>query len=246
METQKIKKGQMQVARIIIFMVFTLFVFNKSNGQIISGEFKVIDNLSSVKEIGITYNFKPNGIFRHVIHEHMNKKTISGGNFKTKGDTLILDYKPLKKKILAGLSYLKKKDLQDSNRFFSNIQVVNSKGNPQAGVNLLIKNRDENIVIGFSSNNQGKYPTLSIYDSYIQYLTFSFLGHREITINADSLFGLETKLRVQLQDDSVIWADTKKSVRFVFKKSTDGLKLNPLDGYKKAPLQLTKISTKLY
>lgn len=238
MESHKLKMERMQVVKKYISLLFIFFCFIEGKGQTIEGDFKVINSSISVKDIGITYSFKPNGIFRQTFYEHLNKKTISGGNFRTKGDTLILDYKPLKQDMAKNIVYIKKQKLKDSTRFFSSIQILNSKGNPQAGVNLLIKNKNEEIVLGFSSNTEGEYPTMSIYDSYIQYLTFSFLGHKEVTINTDSLFGLDSKINVQLEANAVSYTDTIKSVRFLFKKISDDLTLIPLNGNKKKPLTL--------
>jgi hypothetical protein len=240
METHKLKMERMQVVKIHILLLFIFFCI-EGKGQTIKGDFKLINSSTSVEDIGIMYSFEPNGIFRKIIYEHLNKRTISGGNYRIKEDTLILDYKSLKQDSAKNLVYIKKEKLKDSTRFFSNIQILNSKGNPQAGVNLLIKNKDEVIVMGFSSNNEGEYPTLSIYDSYIQYLTFSFLGHQEISINTDSLFGLNTKIRVQLESSSVSYTNTTKSLRYLFKQHNDSLSLIPLNGNNMESLILKKM-----
>ena len=240
METHKLKMVRMQVVKILI-SIFFIFLSVEGKGQTIHGDFKVTNISTSVQDIGIIYSFVPNEVFRKTTYKHLNK-TVSGGNFSIEGDTLILDYKPLERKSTEDLVYIRKDKLVDSTRFFSKIQILNSKGTPQAGVNLLIKNQEGDVVMGFSSNNQGAFPVLSVFDKYIQYLTFSFLGHQEVTLNTDSLFGLDTKIRFQLKSNSVTYTNTAKSEKYLIQQNVDSLSLIPLNNNKLESLKLKKIA----
>ncbi len=63
MEILKHKKGQMQDVKIIIFLNLFIFSIYLCDAQEIYGKYQLIDASISSMEIGVTYNFQPNGVF---------------------------------------------------------------------------------------------------------------------------------------------------------------------------------------
>lgn len=136
---------------------------------------------------------------------------------------------------------ISKDELVDQENLASNIIVFNSKGKPQPGVNLLLHNKDKKIVTGFSSDEEGKYPPVSIQDPYIKFLTFSYLSHKEFSISTDSLFGYSTKIEVQLKDSNETFNNPDKIVKFIITNRTEeGFQLQPLNGNHDSIISLKK------
>lgn len=183
MEIQKLKWAPMQdVRNIIIISLFLISCWNLSS-QEIAGLYQLVNPALMVGDIGVTYDFKQDGSFENITYEHLGKTSITGGDYHLAGDTLILEYKKLGTNLQIETKLKTKKELKDPSVLFSNIKVFNSKGEPQSGVNLLIQNKEKELVTGFSSDKAGEFPSLSIYDNYIQYFTLSWIAHREVSIH---------------------------------------------------------------
>ena len=107
-----------------------LFIFTIStNAQKIAGLYKVDDVNLIVADIGQSYSFEKDGTFKNIIHEHLGQKTISGGNYELKGDTLELNYTRIKATPPDRINILQKERLKLSDTSFhpafSNFLVMN-------------------------------------------------------------------------------------------------------------------------
>ncbi|CAM4063437.1 hypothetical protein GILI108418_02380 [Gillisia limnaea] len=109
-------------------------------------------------------------------------------------------------------------------------------------MNLLVQNKEKKIVTGFISNDDGEFPQLSIYDHYIQYLTFSWIGSREISIPADSLFGYRTEIEVHLKESAVTYYNPDMKIYYLItRRSRDRLELKSLVGKQEQSIILRKL-----
>lgn len=241
MEIQKLKRVPMQDVRKIIIISSLLISYWNIWSQEITGLYQLVDPALMAGDIGITYDFKRDGSFENNTYGHLGKTSITGGDYHLAGDTLILKYKHLGTSLQSEIKLKTKKELKDPSVLFSNIKVFNSKGEPQSGVNLLIKNKEKEIVTGFSSDKEGEFPPISIYDNYIQYFTLSWIAHREVSIHTDTLFGYTTNIEVYLKDSSVTYNNPGKTIKFLITNRTaQGLYLKPLNGPKETGIKLRK------
>lgn len=233
----------MQDANKLIILYFFLFSCFVSMSQEITGIYQLVDQSLVVADAGVTYNFKSNGTFEKSTHEHLEKKYIFGGEYSLRGDTLILKYENIGANPLSEAKLNTKEKLNTSEILNSEIRVFNSKGDPLPGVNLLMQNKEKALVMGFSSDKEGKFPSISIHDNYIQYFTLSFLALKEISINTDSLFGYKTNIEIYLRDSTVTYGNTVKSVKFlILDRTRKSLELQPLNGASNSCLELRKIN----
>ncbi len=223
----------MQDVKIIIFLNLLFFSIYLCDAQEIYGKYQLIDASISSMEIGVTYNFQPNGVFENISHEHLGEKIISGGNYTVNKDTLILTYKNLKSNSNCSKNIIEKERIDSSNILFADLQVFDSKGKPQIGVHLLLKTKDKNIILGFSSDSEGKFPPLYIYDPYIQFLDLSFVGYNDVSINTDTLFGFDTEFKINLNNSSETYSDHEGTYKFIIKNlDSKGIELVSFPGKK--------------
>ena len=100
-----------------------------------------------------------------------------------------------------------------------------------SGVNLLLRNKDKDVIMAFMSNDKGFFPNLSIYDRCINELHVSALGKQETSIKTDSLFGFRTRIKIFLEDASKIKISKETTEKYLIKKMTDQeIELLSLDG----------------
>ena len=195
------------------------------NAQIIIGSYKVEDNAMTIADTGRTFDFENDGTFYETIYEHLGKRTISGGNYILKGDNLILNYHKLSNPLPNPMNIVNSEKLKMSsdssfNPLFTEIKVFNSNGNPQTGVNLVLLNNDKKPVLAFSSDSIGNFPYLSLYDKYITDFQLSFIGHKEVSIKTDSLFNYRTNIEIKLNDSSLQYENTEKTITYFISKLT--------------------------
>lgn len=242
METQYHKKELMQVVKnITLFSIFLLFNY-AMNSQNIVGSYYLIDQTVVAGDLGSTLIFEMDGTFKRVAFEHLGEKSIAGGYYRVEGDTLFLEYKPQGINFQSEIKLIDKKDLNDPGILFAEIKVFNSNGDPQPGVNLLIQNKEKKLVTGFSSNKEGNFPPLSMYDNYIQYFIISWIGHREVTIPAESLFGYSTNIEVHLKDSTVTYDNSDKIIKLIIiKRNVEGLELQQMNEDNGTVLKLKRI-----
>ncbi|RKS55770.1 hypothetical protein BC962_0740 [Gillisia mitskevichiae] len=232
----------MQLFKHAIFITLTFFCFSLIEAQEISGEYKLFDSKIIASDIGVVYNFNENGTFTNITHEHLGEKTISRGDYYINNDSLILNYKKLEGENKKSLEFIKKKKLDSQDRFFADLQIFNSKNFPQSGVNMLLQNKNKKNVMAFSSDENGKFPALVITDNYIQYLTFSFIAHRALTINTDTLFGYDTAIKVNLEDSAETYSNHEGTYAFIIKNlNSEGLELLALKNQKET-IKLKRIN----
>lgn len=231
----------MQGVKKIILINLLLFFGSTLSSQEVIGSYKLMDHELAIADVGVTYNFRKNGTFEHIVHEHLEGKSISGGNYHLTGDTLTLEYQELGTNIQGEVKIKKREKLNSSDILSSRIKVFNSEGTAQPGVNLLMLNKEKKLVTGFSSNGKGEFLPISVYDNYIQFLTFSFLAHNEISIHTDTLFGYMTEIEVYLKDSSPTFINAEKTIKFLIKSSTsESMELQPLNGTGDKFLKLKK------
>lgn len=230
-----------------LLCIIIFFLSLSTNAQKIEGLYKVDDVNLVIADIGQSFSFEKNGTFRNTIHEHLEQKTISGGYYKVIGDTLILHYTRIKPSPPNPVVILEKerlKPLSDAsfNPAFYNIKVFDSKGNTQAGVHLILRNEEKKHIMAFASDSSGNFPSLTLYDEYIEDLLFSFLGHEPAYIKTDSLFNYQTEIEVRLNDSSLQYNHKEQSFSYFIKKpSQEKIELIPIKGSEKDKLTLLKI-----
>lgn len=225
MELEAHKKEQVQGVKFTISVLITLLILiNGCNSQnIITGRW--IDRTSPViTGVGIVYLFNKDNTFERVNYSHLDTKEKFKGDYLIKSDTLILEYlgyessnlqqyiiknKPIKSQINSG-QYL--------NTLIANITVVNEKNEPFLGVNLMLRNENENPVVPFISDSEGKIAELNIYDRYINSFHFSFIGYQDVSINTQELFSYENNIKVILYSDSLKYNTTTFKEKYFIKK----------------------------
>ncbi|WP_349526476.1 carboxypeptidase-like regulatory domain-containing protein [Reichenbachiella sp. MALMAid0571] len=102
------------------------------------------------------------------------------------------------------------------------IKIIDKAGNPIAGVSLALNNSDKKPVLGFLSDNEGKFPQLSIQDEYISLLRFSMIGYQEIDIKMDELFDFICYIDVILADSDIRYIQKEEVEKFLVKEKSEG------------------------
>lgn len=204
--SQHHKKEKMQVVRTILFSLVVLMLHFSCVGQKqITGTFERTASIAT-KGRGVVYFFNDRYDFEKMEFMHLGYKKKYKGTYAINSDTLILNYKPYNlelpkyeiinsQPIEGPLGSNEKKVVE---AFLTKIRVVNEEGKPLVGVNLILRNEKKEVIMGFSSNEKGQFPELSINDRYIADLVFSFLGFQDEVIKTEVLYGTITEIVLNL------------------------------------------------
>ncbi|MEQ6117959.1 hypothetical protein AAOP42_00425 [Reichenbachiella sp. MALMAid0571] len=87
---------------------------------------------------------------------------------------------------------------------------------------MALNNSDKKPVLGFLSDNEGKFPQLSIQDEYISLLRFSMIGYQEIDIKMDELFDFICYIDVILADSDIRYIQKEEVEKFLVKEKSEG------------------------
>ena len=237
----------MQVVKVSVCFLF-ISIYLNSHGQELSGEFQRTDPATVARDRGVTYHFGKDKDFKRTISKHLEEKEIQAGRYEVEGDTLYLIFKNGKQSREEQLDFSQKEKLSSSagnnsaGPVFTKIRVLNSNGVPQEGVHLVLQNVEGDPVMAFSSDKAGKFPDLSIYDNYIKTLQLSYLGHQDVNIATDSLFGYRTTLDVHLKDSAINEVSKGGTEKYLIRNYTfKGFELVPLGSEQQGPIVLTRI-----
>lgn len=188
----------------IVLVLFTVLP-GFCHSQELLGTYKRADGGKNFESGGDIITFNKDSSFEIKEFTHTGSTIISQGEFRINGDSLFLNYMgPFQENYY---DVVESKPLKVSEKsedhIYSDIQVLNSAGEPQRGVILVLQNKNKEIIMGFESDANGKFPYLFIQDDYIQYLHFSWLGHREVSIPAVDLREKSTQIIIPLKDDEI-------------------------------------------
>ena len=131
-------------------------------------------------------------------------------------DRLILYYKP-SNQINKNYQFLKRKQLaEDENNdyLFVKINLAN-KNLRKSEVELLIHDSDGKLLMGFSSDENGEFPFLSLFDSKIGYFIFSSLDYQELKIPAKELFGYHSEIMVTLDKSLTKYSQRNDTITYL-------------------------------
>lgn len=232
---------------LITFSLLNILCF-PSIGQELSGNFKRTDPATVARDIGVTYHFGEDNDFEKTISKHLEEKEIQSGTYEVEGDTLHIIYNNGKPSREEQLEFSQKEKLSSSvgnnspGPIFTKIRALNSNGAPQEGVHLVLQNVKGDPVMAFSSDKEGYFPPLSIYDNYIKYLQLSYLGHQEFKLATDSLFGFRTTLYVQLKDSAIKRVRREGTEKYLIRNyNSNGFELVPFSSNQQELIVLTRI-----
>lgn len=207
----------------ILYLVFVLFfaIPGFCQTQDLMGTYKRADGGKNFETGGDIITFNKDSSFEIKEFTHTGSTIISQGRFRVNSDSLFLDYRgPFQKNYYEVVESRPLKVSEKSkNHIYSDIQVLNSKGEPQRGVILVLHNKEMEIIMGFESDASGKFPYLIIHDDYIQNLHFSWLGHQEVSIPAVELQGKSTKIVIPLKDDEYKYGNRSDTEVYFIKNS---------------------------
>ncbi|WP_081210384.1 hypothetical protein [Salegentibacter sediminis] len=230
MEITRHKKAQLQAVRkkiLLLFLFFWGYNYNCQSQNII-GEFKRIDPSTAARDIGVKFVFKENFRFERTDFMHLGTQEKSHGNYSISKDTLFLNYEKYADSLGSSLEMIQKKKIKSLSNsglenppLYSKIQVFNNPGTPQSGANLVLRNKEQEIIMAFMSDTEGFFPFLNIYDRYIENFQISALGKKEIVIKTDTLFGFKTKIKIHFQDSSKSIKSKETTEKFLIQEITD-------------------------
>ena len=167
---------------------------------------------------------------------HLGYKKKYKGTYVINSDTLILNYtaynlalpkyKIINSQPIEGPLGSDEKKIVEA--FFTKIRVVNEEGKPLVAVNLILRNEKKEVIMGFSSNEKGQFPELSINDRYIADLVFSFLGFQDEVIKTEVLYGKITEIVLTLHQGIELSAHEGKEKYLIKSKSLNRIVLTPI------------------
>lgn len=204
-----------------LYLVLVLFAVIPGfcHSQELLGTYKRTDGGKNFETGGDLITFNKDSSFEINEFTHTGSTIISQGKFQIKSDSLVLTYLgPFQEDYydVVGSKPLKAPE-KSEDHIYSDIQVLNSEGEPQRGVILVLQNKEKEIIMGFVSDADGKFPYLLIQDNYIQYLHFSWLGHREVSIPAIDLQGKNTQIVIPLKNDEVEYGNRSDTEVYLIK-----------------------------
>lgn len=206
----------MQVVKIVLSAIILLVGGGCNSQDKIVGEFQRSDKINVTEDIGIIYFFDEDNTFKQTKYRHLGEKELAKGRYSIIADTLILKYEAYNdlnssKYVINRSQPIKDPlgsiiDSAETSALFAKIKVVNHDNLPLAGVNLLMRNINEELILGFISDHEGNYPDISIHNAYIDNLLFSFLGYQEVSIETNEIFGHASEITVILASSSVSYS----------------------------------------
>lgn len=243
--TTKIKREKMRIVKNIFFLLGILFFNACYAQQSITGTFVQKDHAASGE--GVYYGFD-DSLFTVTTYKHLGRKEIARGSYRIKTDTLYLNYKPQIDPAPSKYVFVKRKKFPvplgmdstsvDSTTISVKLRVFNKEGKPMQGVSLGLRNKNKETIMAFISDSLGKFPPLSIDDSYIHDFTFVFMGFKPVTINTDTLSGYTSKIKVVLSKSSTYYSDFDGIKSYLIrKKKEDRIILESLEDHKKIVLE---------
>ncbi len=210
-----------------LFLVFVLFIVIPGfcHSQELLGTYKRADGGKNFETGGDIITFNKDSSFEIKEFTHTGSTIISQGRFHINSDSLFLNYMgPFQENYYEVVESKILKVTEESKDFiYSDIQVLNSEGKPQRGVILALRNKEKDIVMGFESDANGKFPDLNIQDDYIQYLHFSWLGHQEVSIPAMNLKGKSTQIVIPLKSDEIKSGNRSDTEVYLIKNINSGI-----------------------
>lgn len=247
METTKHKKEVMQVAKKNILFILLFCTWNAAHTQSMVGKFQRKDPATAARGIAVKFLFKEGQKFERMEYKHLGTQEKSHGTYHISEDTLILNYEHYQEPLGNSVEITHKKKISpvgtdlESLPLYSLIQVLQAPGIPKSGVNLLLRNADQEVVMAFISDKEGFFPDLSLYDHYIEAFQISALGKQEIVIDTDELFGFKTRIKIIFEDSSRTRISKHTLEKFLIKNITGNrIELLPLG--ERELVQLEKIT----
>lgn len=188
--------------------MFSIFSFSQTK---IVGEFIRIDD-----SIGSNYTFDKNN-FAQTNFYHLGYKELFEGIYKIEKSILTLYYIP-KIKTKKDYSFVKKKKVTKNNNayLFTKIKLTN-KDLRNGDIELLIYDKNDKILMGFSNDENGEFPFLSLFDSKIGYFLFSSLVYQEVKIPASELFGYTTEVNILLNKTLIKNSQKNDTIKYLIK-----------------------------
>lgn len=83
---------------------------------------------------------------------------------------------------------------------------------------MILRNRDEEIVMSFSAETAGRYPSLHIQDGYISSIQIQSLRFKPLTISADSLRGYQSQIKVSLSESRTYYSKQKNTFKYLIQE----------------------------
>ncbi|MDG2072999.1 MAG: hypothetical protein P8J28_00175 [Polaribacter sp.] len=82
-------------------------------------------------------------------------------------------------------------------------------------IELLVYDKKGKLLMGFSSNKNGEFPFLSLYDTKIGCFIFSSLVYQEVKIPAEELFGYLSEIDVLLEKTLTKYSQRNDTVKYL-------------------------------
>lgn len=234
MELQKHKKDKMQVVKKVLILIAVVNIFQScfSQGKL-DGKYMRKDAALIAQDIGSSYLFNEDNKFSQTNFLHLESQEVFNGSYKLIKDTLFLFYKPKLRKEL-GYEFIEKKKLKEKNStnyLLSKIKIIN-KEIRKSDVEMLIYDNQGKLLMGFTSDENGEYPYLSLYDTKIEYFMFSSLVYQEVKIPATELFGYSSEVHVLLEKTLINRSQRNDTIKYLIKS------------FNKRKIELKNIKTK--
>ncbi|WP_282018154.1 hypothetical protein [Salegentibacter mishustinae] len=215
----------------IITFLLTLPTF----AQGISGKYERKDN-SPIIEEGTVINFEKN-FFKEITTGHLGISSVRKGNFKVKGDTLILNFQESPEEAVVISKKTKINQNNISQEFLTNLFI---------NINFREGKKRQDVIIQFKEKNKKFIAmpvraknTFSLYNNKIKSFTVSSLGMNDVLVDLKPLLGFSTIIEIYLSDTKFESANPKSQKFVIEKLENGGLKLASLN--KKDIWQLEKI-----
>lgn len=149
-------------------------------------------------------------------------------------EDIILHYEKYQEPYGNDVEITEKKKIKSNSEatpLYTLIQVFEKPGRPKPGAIMVIRNKNQKIVMAFMSDSEGFFPNLSIYDNYIEDFQISALGKQETIVSTDTLFGFRTNIIILFEDASKTKISKETTEKFLIKEITDhGIELLSLEG----------------
>lgn len=195
-----------------VLLLFLQFTVLQAKAQALEGVY--INQLPAENNV-YSYQFN-NSRFKTIEHIHSNR-IIKGGYFIVDQDSLVLVYQALEDPAASAYKVLEKKDIKPSLSFLKganegtllSFKVQTLEGQNLPGVHMVVYNEQEEPVLAFSSNEQGKYPELSFYSSRLSKVKFSFIGYKPLELELDSLRGYNTTVLIRLSNNTDYYGEVE-------------------------------------
>ena len=174
------------------------------------------DGSLAVQDIGSMYSFNLNNTFFQTNFLHLGYKEVFEGNYRISKDTLLLFYIPIQKKE-RDYKFIQKNKIEENTGkvyLFLKIKLMNEEIR-KSGVEMLVYDKKGKMLMGFSSDENGEYPFLSLFDSKIGYFLFSSLDYQEVKIPASELFGYSSEIHIQLKKSFIINGKRNDTIKYL-------------------------------